>query len=134
MSLNIPRKSKRAAQLDLVRGLSGRPSVGESVHPDEEAKIIVEEETLSRHLEGVEQENSNSMEVPTQQEQNVSIKEEEEADAERQQEYCVGQEEIHVGDNSDVVCINRGVKGTQLHSDIDMERFLKDLTVSLMLI
>ena len=41
---------------------------------------------------------------------------------------------IHVGNNSDVVCINRGVKGTQLHSDIDMERFLKDLTVSLMLI
>ena len=72
------------------------------------------------------------MEVPLQQEQNVSIKEEV-ADTVRQQEHSVGQEEIHVGDNSDVVCINRGIKGTQLHSDIDMERFLKDLTVSFML-
>ena len=109
--------------------LSGRPSVGESVHPDKEAKIIVEEETPSRHLEGVEEEDSGSIKVPSQQDQDIFI-EEEVADTKRQQQHCVGQEEIHVGDNSDVVYINRGVEGTQLHSDIDMERFLKDLTVS----
>ena len=58
LSLNMPRKSKRAPQLVLVRGSKRRSSVEESVHPDKEARSIVEEETPSHHLEGVEQEES----------------------------------------------------------------------------
>ena len=98
----MPRKSKRVAQLDLVRGSKQRSSVEESVHSDEEAGNIAKEETPSRHLEGVEQEESASMEVHSQQEQNISIKEE--ADTEHQQEYCVSQEEIHVGDVVIIPC------------------------------
>ena len=123
------KKVQKSGTLVLIRGSKQRISVEESVHPDEEARSIVEEETPSRHLEGVDQEDSASicMEVPSQREQSISI-EEEEADTEHQQEQCIGQEEIHIGDSSDDVDIN---EGTQLHDDIDMEKVLKDWTISL---